>query len=205
MSAVAELSQQQLTTIELAYGLRQGRSLLDVGCGDGSWVKSLQNRGADARGLDDAHEGAIEQSGISRVSVAANIDIPIHCCDVVLVRGTKALRATTDSPEVTIALANVLSTIKPEGVLLLALPEQHAELLASWNHRLQPFALTGKVQKLGSGLMSWLTLAPLLRPNGAVTVLEYRLGPESLNRVAWHRLARTALLPPKQVQAPAAA
>ncbi len=200
MSTLTGLSARQLRTIERSYGLTQGASLLDVGCGAGEWVSQLRRRGLEATGLDDvAAQTEPAAEGIVRTAIAANLSIPVHSQDVAFVRGTQVFSALNSTPETTIGLANVLSTIKPGGRLICAVAAGSEGL---WQERLKPFQLNGTLRSCGTGLLAWLTLEPILRPGGAVTVLEFRLGAEQKSRLEWHRLAREAVMPRKK---PAAA
>ncbi|MCA9087863.1 MAG: hypothetical protein KDA90_04420 [Planctomycetaceae bacterium] len=200
MSTLTGLSARQLQTIERSYGLTQGVSVLDVGCGAGEWVSQLRRRNLNATGLDDSSpQSDPAAEGIVRTAIAANLSIPVHSQDVAIIRGTQVFSAPNSTPETTIGLANVLSTIKPGGQLICAVAEGTEGL---WRERLKPFQLDGTLRTCGTGLLAWLTLAPVLRPGGAVTVLEFRLGAEQKSRLEWHRLAREAVMPRKK---PAAA
>lgn len=207
MSALTGLSLRQLETLEQVYDLRGKKPVLDIGCHDVAWVLKLRGCGTNALGVDDptaVPATTAPQEGILRLSVAANLAVPVHACDVALIRGTAVFLAEGIAPECTIALANVLSTIKPHGHLVCAVPTDNVQAVQLWQQRLAPFGLTGTIRNLGAGLLSWLTLAPLLRPGGAVNVLEFQLSPKAISRLEWHRLAREAVMS-QRASSPAAA
>lgn len=207
MSALAAVSSRQLETIEQAYALRSAPGVLDVGCQDGTWVLKLRSLGIPATGVDDplsTPASAEQREGILRTSVAANLAIPVHSCAVGLIRGTQVFQGESITPESTIALANVLSTLQPNGHLLVPVSSDNDAAVKLWQTRLAPFALQGTLRSLGGGLMSWLTLAALLRPGSDVTLLEFKLSATPLTRLDWHRLAREAVMS-KKVSSPAAA
>lgn len=197
MSALVGLSRNQLKSIA-AGSLKPGISLLDVGCGDGAWVQKLRGMGVLATGLDASSQQA-PQDGIVLVPLAGNLPITVQSIDIAIIRGTELLASETNSPETTIALANLLSVLKPGGKLLVAAGESGA----LWQSRLSPFHLVGQVRQFQMGLLSWLTLAPLLNPGGSVEILEFKLSATPTSRLEWHRMAREAIMPPRR--SPAAA
>ncbi|MCA9081452.1 MAG: methyltransferase domain-containing protein [Planctomycetaceae bacterium] len=194
MATLTGLTARQLETIERSFKLGGQATLLDVGCGDGAWVGKLRARGVDAVGVDDPASEAPQADGILKQMIAANLSVPVHTRDVALIRGAMVFEDSRNTPETTIALANILATLKPGGSLLCAVPDE-ATAIEFWQQRLAPFRLTGAIKTWGTGIQAWLSLAPLLRPGGAVSLLEFPLAMQPLSKLEWHRLAREAVMP----------
>ena len=198
-----ELKQGHINLLARRYGAFTRRSILDVGCGDGVWVQQLRRRGALISGLDDQQQGSDQEGVIHRGSPAASIPFAAQSCDVVLIRGTALFRHPEGNPEITIALANLLSCLKPKGRLVIPVsgPEDPATDL--WKRRLDPFPVRDRMKTWSGGLIAWLTLASLFGRDHRVTVQEFVIGRKPISRLEWHRLARKAVL--SAMQSPPAA
>jgi SAM-dependent methyltransferase len=111
-----------------------GARVLDVGCGKGRDVVALLDMGFDAYGIepnDAMRARAIERHPrlASRVAAASLPDIgqtfgggfgAVVCCAVLMHLSENDLAAAFDA---------MIAVLRPEGRLLLALPEMRAELL----------------------------------------------------------------------------
>lgn len=191
----SSLSDRQLDRIARSCGGGTGKRILDVGCGEARWVARRLHRGQPASGLEDRHPANQERAeGIHIGSPAASIPFPSHSCHMVLLRGTALFSRTEDGPEVTIALANLLSCLKPKGRLVIPLGNDVRNVVALWTERLHPFPVRTRQREISSGWVEKLTLVHLIFSAPPVSVLEYRIGRKPISRLEWHRLAREAVL-----------
>lgn len=198
------LSEGHLNLLARRLGPFSRRSILDVGCGDGAWVQSLHRRGANVKGLDDAGKLSPHAELIHCGSPAASIPFAAHTFALVLLRGTGLFSSRTEGPEITIALANLLSCLKPRGRLVVPCLAADDEIIALWQQRLNPFPVQFRTRQLSGGLKAVLTFAKLFGRDYRVTTIEFSLGRKPISRLEWHRLAREAVMSRMQ-QPPAAA
>lgn len=175
-------------------GAFSGRSILDVGCGDGSDVLRLHKRGASIKGLEDLHKSSPDCERIHCGSPAAEIPFAVHAFDVVLLRGTQLFSSMQEGPELTIALANLLSCLKPRGRLVIPYRHVDERILACWREQLAPFSVSPRVRPLTGGLWAMLTLAKLRGKDFRMTAIEFPLGRKPVSRLEWHRLARESVM-----------
>lgn len=199
------LSAGQLQLIARGAGARSGRILADVGCGPGTWVRSLRQRGVPAVGMDEkgALQGVTTDEVVVAGSPAANVPWGAGSVDCVLFRGTRSLRAAAFDPELMIALANLGSCLKPRGTLLIPVSEITGPDVEHWKLVLSPFPGDIRVRTLKTGLLQILTLVALFKGRHQVSVVEFRTRRDPVSRLEWHRLAREAVM--QQQHPPAAA
>lgn len=198
------LSSGQLDLIARSCGLYSGRSLVDVGTGDGAWVRKLAAQGRAIRGMEERkHASAAADAIIAIGSPAAAVPYAAHSVDAILFRGTSVFQADAFQPELLIALANLGSSLKPRGALLIPLGQDPAVDAARWESQLGIFPGSCRVRNLSTGVLSYLTLSFLWRGVHAVSLLEFRVNRRVESRLEWHRLAREAVL--RRLQSPAAA
>lgn len=198
------LSVGQLHLIARKYGVLSGRSLADVGCGDGGWVRKLRQRGCKITGMEEpALSIGVGDDAVTIGSPAATVPWGSHTLDSVLLRGTRARDVEQASPEGMIALANLGSSLKPKGRLLIPVAEAGAAEIQFWQDQFRAFPGTVRVRTITSGLRAYLTLGFLFGFNYRVVLVEYRAPRRQISRLEWHRLARAAFL--SRMQPPAAA
>lgn len=185
------LSIGQLNLIAGKYGIAGRRSMIDIGCGEPGWIQQQATKGRDLRALINNAELADAERVIAG-SPAATIPFEAHAADVVLIDGTRELGPEADFLEMTIALANLGSCVKPRGVLLV--PTVSDEMTQVWQQRFAPFPVSMKQRELSGGLMAVLTLAKLFGRDYKVNVLEFRVQKKPLSRLEWHRLAHAAVM-----------
>ncbi|WP_437204160.1 methyltransferase domain-containing protein [Planctomicrobium sp. SH664] len=198
------LSAGQLQFLARKYGAAAGRLFVDVGCGDGSGLLALKQRGMNVLGMDEKQNGAQAGSDlISLGSPAASIPWGAHSVDTILFRGTSSYSAGPFSPERMIALANLGSSLKARGALVIPLAAVNDPSAAEWQSQLQTFPGEFRVRTVSTGLLEKITLAFLFRGLHSVAVAEFRVGRSPVSRLEWHRLAREAVM--QRMQPPAAA
>jgi SAM-dependent methyltransferase len=188
------LTDRQLDRIARRCGGGRG-PILDVGCGQGDWLVRRSRRGQPIQGLDDhSPTDRPTPEGIHIGSAAASIPFPSHSFRMVLLRGTAPFERTESGPEVTIALANLLSCLKPKGRLVIPLPADRSEAVPLWTARLHLFPVRMREREITAGWLARSTLVALILGAPPVRVLEFRIGRKPISRLEWHRLAREAIL-----------
>jgi ubiquinone/menaquinone biosynthesis C-methylase UbiE len=106
---------------QLAHHAGKGASLVDFGCGDGSFVRAAVAAGFDARGIDfsESRQGQSDKNGISIVANFAEYE-RAGCPTPGIVTAFEVLEHL-DNPLRT--LREIASRLKPGGVLVLAVPD----------------------------------------------------------------------------------
>jgi len=191
----------QLNLIARKVGVFSGKSLVDVGCGNGNWVSQLRQQGRLVWGLDEKQFVSSPVSGSDVVKIgspAAAVPWEPHSQDSILFRGTSLISAAEFSPELMIGLANLGSSLKPRGRLLIPLtgstPGEIEMEQLRWKTQLAPFPGTFRSRLLTPGLLSYLTLSFLFTGKVQVTVIEFQINRQTVSRLEWHQLARTAVM-----------
>jgi len=187
------LSPGQLSLLAKRYGVTNGTSLLDVGCGDGSWVLKLRAQGLNIQGIEERHRTtAPPTEAIAIGSPAASLPGSAHSLDRVLFRGTGLFSASAFDPELMIALANMGSMLKPHGRLVI--PTRNEAEIERWTSMLSIFPGTVRVRRLSSGLSAYLTLAFLFGGMHQINVVDLNVQDRQVSRLEWHKIAREAVL-----------
>jgi hypothetical protein len=101
------------------------------------------------------------------------------------------------------ALANLCSSLKPRGRLLIPLSGPDCESLVVWKAELAAFPGNLRINSYSMGWRGVLTLARLFGRDHRVSVLEFRMLRRQTSRLDWHRIARAAVM--DKMNPPAAA
>lgn len=198
------LTLAQWTLLARRAGAFSGKAFLDVGCGEGSRLRPLAQKGLKVRGLDESTRGARSGDDVVHVgSPFASVPVESHSLDAILFEGTTAFTAASFSPEAMIALANLGASLKPKGKLLIPVSSEDGEQAEHWKRQLAVFPGTVRVRTLSTGIMGYLTLAFLFGRAAKVSVIEFTVQRKPLSRLDWHRLAREAVM--QKMNPPAAA
>jgi len=193
------LSLGQWTLIARKLGAFSGKPVADVGCGDGQWVTSANARGATLLGMEEklAASGPSHEK-ITVGSPSAAVPWESHSLDAILLRGTSLMQSPRYSPELMIGLANLGSSLKANGRLVIPLlssnPQEIDAELTRWKSQLSIFPGTFRTRQLSTGMMGYLTLAFLFGKTAQVNVIEFHVSRKVVSRLEWHKLARTAVM-----------
>jgi hypothetical protein len=194
----------QLQLVAQKYGVYRGKSLADVGCGDGKWLQPLKQRGLAVQGMEERKRLSAEPTPELIIgSPAAAVPWAAHSLDRIVLRGTSVLECPPFGPEILIALANLGSSLKRSGRLLIPVAGEDSPDVQTWGQQLAIFPGTTRVVTISSGLKAYLTLAFLFGGNHRLTLVEFAPHRRLTSRLEWHRLAREAVL--RRMQPPAAA
>lgn len=187
-----ELSTKQLHFLARKLGFSAARPALSVGW-EASWVEEVVRRGGEMRGIVD-HAPATPSERIAVGSPAGSITQPVHTVARVLLGPIEVFQQADEGPEVTIALANLLSCLKPKGRLVIPIGEPGSEIQQLWETRLLGFPgrLTTRTYK--TGFLDYCSLAFLLRGVHQISVLEFSIDRKPISRLEWHRYAREAVM-----------
>lgn len=194
-----QLSQGQLNLIARKMGLFSGKTFVDVGCGNGEWISPLQARGLKISGMEEKGRTTAPASDWLHLGTpGAAVPWEAHTQDTVLFRGTSIFEAKEFSPELMIGLANLGSSLKPMGRLVIPVqsttPQDLEAELTRWKKQLSVFPGTFRSRMLSNGLMGYLTLAFLFGGNPQVSIIEFQVSRNVESRLTWHRLAREAVM-----------
>lgn len=194
-----ELSQGQLNLIARKMGVFSGKTFVDVGCGNGEWLSSLHARGLKVSGMEEkGRTTAAASDWLHLGSPGAAVPWEAHTQDTVLFRGTSLFDAKEFSPELMIGLANLGSSLKPHGRLIIPVqsqsPQDLEQELTRWKNQLSVFPGTFRSRLLTNGLMGYLTLAFLFGGNHQISIIEFQVYRKVESRLTWHRLAREAVM-----------
>lgn len=188
--------------------LPRGSHILHVGCGTGDLVHLLGRLKHRAWGVfDGPPQERPEQSEPPQIQPATlhqSLPFAVHSFDAVVIQQCGDFAGSLASPEACTATANLLSALKPGGVLVYCGDADFTQM----KQLLAQFPGKGSHMSLGAcGLLYWsLRLIGLARPG--LPALRFRIGPEGISRLEWHRIARKAVAalnqPAPQAAAPAA-
>ncbi|WP_437227228.1 hypothetical protein SH661x_000241 [Planctomicrobium sp. SH661] len=193
------LTAGQLNLIARKFGAFSGKTLIDVGCGNGDFVSKLRARGASLQGMEEKGATTAEPGEAFVLgSPSAAVPWESHTQDVILFRGTSIFQAAEFSPELMIGLANLGSSLKAKGHLLIPIasrnPQEVEAELQRWKSQLSVFPGTFRSRLLTASWMSILTLSFLFDRTEPVTVIDFQIDRNAVSRLEWHRLARTAVM-----------
>ncbi|WP_437186289.1 hypothetical protein SH668x_003436 [Planctomicrobium sp. SH668] len=198
----------QLNLLASKVGVHSGKSFIDVGCGNGEWLLPFIQAGKAVQGMDE--KGAISGAPGQHIIVgspSANVPWEPHSIDTILFRGTSLHRAAEFGPELMIGLANLGSSLKAKGRLIIPVvgtstSEVEAEL-TRWKNQLSVFPGTFQTKTLKPGLSAYLTLAFLFGRSHQVSIIDFQVNKNAISRLEWHKLARNAVM--ARMNAPAVA
>ena len=112
--------------LALVARVRRRRPLVDVGCGNGSFVAACRARGIDAVGVEAfAGSAAVAAERGINVLHAAGEELPIARCALDIVRLKEVLEHVQRPLDLAIEVRRVL---RPGGVLLAYVPTQWSQL-----------------------------------------------------------------------------
>jgi hypothetical protein len=184
----------QLRRLARTYAI-SSRTVLDVGPAVDWGLKSSRREH-----IVDARDIGGPQPGVTTVALAASVPVKPHQCQVVLVRTSSLLHnAAPGNPEAVIALANLLSCVRPGGTLAIVM--EGSSQLGHWKQLLAGFPGTMHSRVLTGGLWAMSWIAWLTRPAPAVHVVEFRLNRKPISRLAWHQLARDRIMGARRADA----
>lgn len=178
------------------------RPVLDVS-ESGEWHAEVVRRGGSLQSIvDDSDQESSEHLLVG--SPAGSIGVAAHTMQRILVRDSLVFRESNVTPEMTIALANLLSSLKSRGKLVIPVAGDIDVAKEVWKARLAglPGKMSQRVYK--TGLLSYLNLTFLMRGIHNVQVLEFTVDRKVLSRLEWHRLAREAVMQRMQQSSAAA-
>lgn len=196
------LTKKQFYFLGRKLGCFSKRPVLDLGA-DGTWTAELAHRGAAIQGIVDQQSDDLPEV-ISVESPTGSIAQEVHSIHRILVRDLSLFENDEVTPETTIALANLLSCLKPRGRMVIPVTDPEGNEHALWTERLQGFPgrLTTRVYK--TGLFDKLSLLFLFRGKHEIPVLEFTVERKPISRLEWHKLAREVVMQRMQ-NSPAAA
>ena len=125
---------ERMEMIQAEVGSIEGKQILDVGCATGAFLHLLANAGATVRGIDPsarAAEAAQEMYGLEvEVSSCESASLPANEYDVVTLWH---VLEHCHSPLA--SLSNIRQALKPQGLLLIQVPNTDALLLRLFGGR----------------------------------------------------------------------
>ena len=197
------LSTKQLLFVARKLGSFSKRPLLHVGT-DLEAIAKVRNKGGEISGIVDQKTTELPDY-VSSGSPCGSMQTPAHSIHRVLIGDTNVFAGDGVTPESTIALANLLSTLKGRGKLVIPVTSLDGTERELWHQRLAGFPgkLTGRVLK--TGMLGYLTLTFVVRGIHSIPVLEFTIDRKTISRLEWHKLAREAVMKRMQHQTPAAA
>ncbi len=196
------LTKKQFYFLGRKLGCFSKRPVLDLGS-DGTWTAEVAGRGGAIQGIVDQAADDLPEV-ITVGSPTGSISQDVHSIHRILVRDLSLFENNEVTPETTIALANLLSCLKPRGRMAIPIADPEGTEHQLWTERLQGFPgrLTTRVYK--TGLFDKLTLMFLFRGKHEIPVLEFTVERKPISRLEWHKLAREIVMQRMQ-KSPAAA
>jgi ubiquinone/menaquinone biosynthesis C-methylase UbiE len=130
---VEENPQMESRVLPIAYEVKKGSKILDIGCNDGTFIQLLKDkRGCDVYGVDIAKElvKQAKEKGLN-VQVADVEKLPFEdgtfdyvvCMDVL-----------SHLPDIDLALQEIRRVLKPNGILLGSVPHKILDI-HNWHDR----------------------------------------------------------------------
>ena len=197
-----DFTKKQFYFLTRKLGCFSKRPVLDLGA-NGTWATDVARRGGTIQAIvDDAADAPPE--GITVGSPTGSIPQPVHSIHRILIRDLSLFESDEVTPETSIAIANLLSCLKPRGRMVIPVAELEGSEQQLWTERLHGFPgrLTTRVYK--TGLIDTLSLMFLFRGKHEIPVIEFTVERKPISRLEWHRLAREAVMQRMQ-KSPAAA
>ena len=171
--------------------IRAGSHVLVAGCGDGSLLKWLASRGVKAVGLDWRPEcvlaarGNAPESSVRLWRPAQEVPFEPGSMDLTLAFDLPEHAGDLFSPAAVISTANLLSTLRPEGdlVLIHRVPAQHdcedLHRRACYARHLGCYAGTCRVRSIADSGTMWRRVggfltAALQTPDVALSLSHWR-------------------------------
>lgn len=187
-----DLSKKQFLFLARKLGCFSKHPLLSIGV-DADLVDEAATKGAQIFGIVDQLDRDPGEN-LSVGSPAGSISVAAHSMTRVLLSHTSVFENTSPTPESTIALANVLSCLKPRGRMVIPLHEPDGAEFGIWKDRLAGFPgrLTQRVMK--TGLVDYFSLSFVMRGIHNIPVAIFTLDRKAVSRLEWHRLAREAVM-----------
>lgn len=186
------LTKKQFYFLGRKLGCFSKRPVLDLGS-EGNWTAEVARRGGAIQGIvDQAAEDLPE--GITVGSPTGSIPQAVHSIHRILIRDISLFENDDVTPETTIAIANLLSCLRPRGRMVIPVAGLEGSEHQLWTERLHGFPgrLTARVYK--TGLFDTLSLMFLLRGKHEIPVLEFTVDRKPISRLEWHRLARETVM-----------
>jgi SAM-dependent methyltransferase len=116
---------------ELLSHLLPGATMLDVGCAEGLYMRSVSGSVALAQGVDLSHPKLVRGTALSAseahlafaLASAEQLPYAASCFDVVL-----CVETLEHVPDYRVALAELRRVLKPDGTLVVSVPTERNEL-----------------------------------------------------------------------------
>lgn len=193
----AEIAPNDFQLLEVLDFLKplKGKSILDVGCAKGRFVKTLQERGANVAGIDPT-EKFIEvaqknvKNALFKIGSATDIPFPDRTFDGVL-----CLEVIEHIPDTELAIREMIRVLKPRGKIIII----DKNILSLHPKYLLPSAIIKKIGELSNKWMyprgfpfteEWFfpwTVSNILRLYCQSTVTKFLIGRHN----KWTGLLRT--------------
>ncbi|MEW4487486.1 hypothetical protein AB1L42_05360 [Thalassoglobus sp. JC818] len=192
LDGCGDLNAKQFNMLVRKLGGFSRKPILDVSDGSDDWVVQLSRRGGTINGIADRADET-DSEIVAVGSPAASIRYSTLSMHRVLIRNNSAFLTPDVTPESTIALANLLSCLKPGGKLVIPIKDvDRCQCL--WTRRLEGFPGTLKQRQIKTGMLDYLSFAFLFSGIHSLSVLEFTIGRKPLSRLQWHRFAREAVM-----------
>lgn len=160
----------------------------------------LNRCGIDAVGIDDQSAGEPQSAKIHFGSLAGGFPHGPHSFDLVLLGSCRALRGGLNGPEPLIAMANLLSSLRPRRRLVWLDPMRAGQSktggVESVVEKLSRFPGEVSLSAYHDGWERFLSLEWLLgrHRNVQLELLTVTVPGKPISRLEWHRQAREAAL-----------
>jgi cyclopropane fatty-acyl-phospholipid synthase-like methyltransferase len=119
------LPRRLLNDILLKSNVTPGSRILDLGCGDGSLVDSLNALGYEAQGFRETKTTSEHLTGLETIvngNAASGYPFPPHRFQLIIARDMGCYLKQRNAPELYITTANVLSSLVAGGKLVILDP-----------------------------------------------------------------------------------
>ncbi|WP_417848225.1 hypothetical protein [Thalassoglobus sp.] len=187
-----DLTKKQFLFLARKLGCFSKRSLLDVSHA-GDWVADATRRHGAIEGIAELAK-EVPAENVTVGSPAGSISQAAHSMHRVLVRDISVFQSEEMTPETTIALANLLSCLKPRGRMVIPVSAVDGTEHELWKQRLSGFPgrLTSRIYK--TNVLDYASLTFVLRGIHEIPVLEFAIDRKPISRIDWHRFAREAVM-----------